>query len=387
MIRRAFRPLVYDLVQRQGLISGALLLLAVVYTLYFAKALLMPVCLAVLAAMVLRPVVRALGRIYIPEIVGAAIVILTLLAVGGWLILALSGPAGEWIERAPLFKIQLEYKLEALRGPLEKVQEVTKNLQEAANLGRDSQPSVTVEGPSLLQRIFVEAQNTLISIMVMLALVFFLLARGGWTLRRVTAAIEDEDQQALWTDILSRIQSHLAKYLLTVGTINTVLGIATAITMYLLSMPNPLLWGVLAGVLNFIPYAGALATLTIIGLVSILTFDQWLTIMLPPLAFMLLTALEGQFFSPFIVGRQLTLDPIAVFMSVLFWGWLWGFPGMLLAVPILAAIKIAFNAIGTDGPISAIIDSEGDEEIREEMEEERLKRELEKDMTEEREAV
>ncbi len=143
----------------------------------------------------------------------------------------------------------------------------------------------------------------------------------------------------------------------------------TALAMNALAMPNPLLWGVLAGVMNFIPYAGALVTLTIISLVSILTFDYWLTIMLPPLTFLFLTVLEGQFVSPFVVGRQLTLDPIAVFLSVLFWGWLWGFAGMLLAVPILAAIKITIGAIESLAPITAMIDSEGDEELEAEDEE------------------
>ena len=363
MIRRELGPLMQELVQRQGLISGAFLLLAIIYTLYFAKALLLPVFLAMLAALVLRPIVRFFRRIGFPDIVGAALVILALLAAIGWLIVAVSGPAGEWIERAPLLKLQLEQKLEALRTPLQKVQEVTENLQDAANLGKESVRTVTLEGPSLLQRIFIEAQNTLISITVIVVLVFFLLARGGWTYRRVAAALDDEQQRALLTDILDRIQKNLARYLLTVGVINVVLGILTALAMKFLGMPNPLLWGVFAGVMNFIPYAGALATLTVISLVSILTFDQWLTILLPPLAFFILTALEGQVISPFVVGRQLTLDPIAVFLSVLFWGWLWGFPGMLLAVPILASIKIAAGAISSLSPLSALIDSEGEEEL------------------------
>ena len=266
----------------------------------------------------------------------------------------------------PLLKVQLQQKLETLRAPLEKVQEVTENIQDAAALGENKRPTVVVEGPSLLQRIFVEAQSTIVSIMVIFVLVFFLLARGGWTYRRVAAAIGDDRRREMWTDTLVNIQQNLAHYLLTVTAINTVLGILTAIAMSALAMPNPLLWGVLAGVMNFIPYAGALVTLTVITLVSILTFDQWLTIMLPPLAFLALTILEGQFVSPFVVGRQLTLDPIAVFLSVLFWGWLWGFAGMLLAVPILASIKITIGAVESLAPITAMIDSEGDEELAEE---------------------
>ena len=365
-MRRELTPMVQDLVQRQGLISGGFLLLAIVYTLYFAKALFMPIFLAGLAALVLRPCVRALRRLFIPETLAAAIVILTILVVFGWLILAISGPASEWIDRGPLLKLQLEQRLETLRAPLEKVQEVTKNIQDAAALGDDGQPTVTVEGPSLLQRIFIEAQSTIVNIMVVFVLVFFLLARGGWTYRRVSAAIDDERWREIWTDALDKIQGNLSQYLLTVGVINATLGLLTAIAMSLLGMPNPMLWGVLAGVMNFIPYAGALVTLTVITLVSILTFDNWLTLILPPLAFLILTIVEGQFVSPFVIGKQLTLDPIAVFLSVLFWGWLWGFAGMLLAVPILAAIKITIGAVESLAPLSAMIDSEGDEELMEE---------------------
>lgn len=117
--------------------------------------------------------------------------------------------------------------------------------------------------------------------------------------------------------------------------------------------------------LNFILYAGALVTLTIINAVSVLTFDHWLTIIAAPLAFTILTFLEGQLISPFVVGRRLTLDPIAVFLSVLFWGWLWGFAGMLLAVPILASLKITIGAIESLAPLSALIDTEGDQNLAE----------------------
>ena len=242
-MKRELTPLMHDLVQRQGVISGGFLLLALVYTLYFAKALLMPVCLAVLAALVLRPCVRLLRRIYVPEIIGAALVMLVILALLGWLILSVSGPATEWIERAPLLNVQLQQKLETLRAPLESIKEVTENLQDAASIGEQTRPTVVVEGPSLLQRIFIEAQTTIVNIMVIFVLVFFLLARGGWTYRRVAAAIGDQRRRDLWTDTLGDIQRNLAHYLLTVTAINTTLGILTAFAMSLLAMPNPLLWG------------------------------------------------------------------------------------------------------------------------------------------------
>jgi predicted PurR-regulated permease PerM len=352
-----------DLAQRQGLLTGGLFVLATVYTLYFAKALLMPIFLAVLVALVLRPVVRLLRRLYLPEALAAGLVILAIIMLLGWVILAIAEPASAWIDRGPLLRYQLEYKFETLLAPFEKVQEATKNIQDAASLGEDAKDTVVVEGPSLLHQLFLEVQSAFVNIMVIFVLVFFLLARGGWTYRRVSAAIEDDETREMWTDVLDDIRTNLAHYLLTISAINAGLGVLTAIAMQILGMPNALLWGVLAAVLNFIPYAGSLVTLAIITAVSVLTFDQWLTIMLPPLAFLFLTFLEGQLISPFVVGRRLTLDPIAVFISVLFWGWLWGFAGMLLAVPILASLKITIGAIESLAPLSAIIDSQGDEDL------------------------
>lgn len=360
-MRREIRPLVKTLLERQGLISIGFLVLAILYTFYFAKALLMPVFLAILFALVLRPCVRFFLRFYIPEILSSAVILLALLLLGGWLVLTLSEPASEWIDRGPLLKAQLEYKLEALLTPLEKVKEVTQNIQDAAEMGDKTENTVVVEGPSLLQRIMIEAQSTLINIVVVLVLMFFLLSRSGWTYRRVVATIKDEDRREVWNQSLNRIQKDLAHYLATIAGINIMLGLVTAGVMLLLEMPNPMLWGVLACVMNFIPYAGALVTLTVIGLVSILTFSDVVSIILPPAAFLLITLIEGQIISPFVVSRRLTLDPIAVFFSVLFWGWLWGFPGMLLAVPILALFKITISTIDSLAPLSAAIDSDSDQ--------------------------
>jgi predicted PurR-regulated permease PerM len=353
--RHAVLESLRQLVRRQGWISGAFLVLAAMYTMYLARALLLPIFLAILFSMLLDPLVRALNRLLVPKALGAALVllaILTLLAAG---VVQLSGPAGAWIERAPVLKAQLETRIHALRVPLAKAKEVTENIEDMAQVGTETKPTVVVEGPSLLQRIFAEAQNAVLNTVVVVVLVFFLLARGDASYARLLATIRDPGRREVWREGLVDIKTNIAAYLLTVAMINTVLGVLTALAMMALGMPNPALWGILAGVMNFIPYAGALVTLGVIGMVSLLTFDQWSAIVLPPLAFLLLTGLEGQLVSPLVVGRRLTLEPVAVFLSILFWGWLWGLPGMLLAVPILASIKIAANAVQPLHPFGVLI--------------------------------
>lgn len=347
-----------QLVRPQGWINGALLALAAIYMMYFARALLLPVFLAVLVSMLLDPIVRALERIMVPKAVGAALVLLSIVTLLGVTIVQVSAPAGTWIERAPVLKAQLETKIRALRVPLAKAQEVTQDIEDMASVGTDTTPTVVVEGPSLLQRIFAEAQNAAVNIVVVVVLVYFLLARGDASYMRLLAAIRDPERREVWRTVLDDIQTNVAAYLLTVALINTALGVLTALAMMALGMPNPVLWGILAGVMNFIPYAGALVTLGVIGMVSLLTFDQWGTIALPPLAFLLLTGLEGQVVTPMVVGKRLTLEPVAVFVSILFWGWLWGLAGMLLAVPILASIKIAVHAVQPLHPFNALIGDE-----------------------------
>ena len=157
---------------------------------------------------------------------------------------------------------------------------------------------------------------------------------------RALDSIKDKSRRRRWRIILGRTQRDIGSYLVTVTAINISLGAVTTVVLTILGVPDALLWGVLAAVLNFMPYVGSLIMIVILAVISMSTFDAWLDIILPPLIFFLLTALEGQFLTPTIVGKRLTLNPIALFISVLFWGWVWGMPGALLAVPILAMLRV-----------------------------------------------
>jgi predicted PurR-regulated permease PerM len=352
-----------ELALRQGWISGGVLTLIALYALWFAKALILPISLALLFSILLRPRVRTLERVMVPEAVGAGIVVVLILTLAGTAMVQVAAPASDWIARAPSLRVELKSKISTLRAPLDQAQEIADTVEEVTSGGEPATPSVVVEGPGLLQQIFAGAQTATVSILVVVVLVYFLLARGSSTAERVLATLRDPERRQMWAGVLDDIQDHMARYLLTLAAINSLLGGLTALAMWALGMPNPLLWGVLAALLNFIPYAGALLTFAVVGMVSIVTFDHWLPIALPPAVFLLLTALEGQIFSPMIVGRQLTLNPIAVFVSILFWGWLWGLAGMLLAVPILAAVKITLTTMQPRHALAALI---GDEPIEQE---------------------
>ncbi|MGP1394749.1 MAG: AI-2E family transporter [Inquilinaceae bacterium] len=317
-----------------------LFVLAVFCVLYFARGLIMPIVLAILLSIVLRPLVRMLEKIRVPSHLGAAIVLIALVAIVVAGAYRLSEPAYDWVQRGPTVMRGLEDKLSGVRESLEEAQEVTQQLEDVAAVGADTDTTVVVAGPSLSRQIFDQAQTAFGGIFLILVLLYFLLAQGSDWLRGMVDSIQDPRRRKETAEAMANVETEISAYLRTVAVINFCLGMVTAAAMFALGMPNPLLWGVMVATLNFIPYLGAIISLGIITLVSIMTFDTPLQILLPPLVFLGLTSLEGHFITPTVVGRRLTLSPILVFFTVLLWGWLWGIPGALLAVPILATFKV-----------------------------------------------
>jgi predicted PurR-regulated permease PerM len=151
------------------------------------------------------------------------------------------------------------------------------------------------------------------------------------------------------------VQRNVSRYLATITVINTVLGILVALTMYLLNMPNPVLWGVMVAVLNFIPYIGVLVSIVVVTFVGLLTFETALEVMLPPLALFGLNVIEGQFLTPILAGRRLALSPVAVFLSLVVMGWIWGVIGVLIAVPLLATVKLVCEEIEPLTPLATFL--------------------------------
>ncbi len=339
---------------------AGLLALGILYTIYFARGLLLPIILALLFASLLQPLVSMLNRIRIPDAIGAIIVLLLLCSALGLLTYHIAGPASAWFQRRPYLAQQLDYKLRTLKQSLEEAKETTKELEKIAKLedgdGDAKEPGkVVVEGPTLADELLTRTQSLATMLAITLVLVYFLLSRGRPTLKRLAGEMEEGGVGKMWAKIMVQVQKDVARYLFTVTLINGSLGVATGLAMWLLGMPSPVLWGVVATLLNFVPYLGGAVTIVIIAAVSLLSFDTWQQIVVPPLLFAGFTALEGQFLTPLIVGRRLSLNPIAVIVSLLFWGWVWGIGGMLIAVPILAAIKIVARNIPSMGTVRAVI--------------------------------
>lgn len=340
-------PDVVKVAGNPDVILKGLFVLALFYTFYFARDVLLPIVLALLLTLILSPAVRALNRRRLPEPVGAAVVVVALVAAFGFAVYSLVDPAMEWIGKVPETMTQIEDKV---RGIKKSVQEVTKAADKVEDIARvegkpPAQTQVVPQKPSLFSRVLIGTQSVLISAAFTIVLLYFLLASGDMFLRKLVRVLPTLADKKRVVEVARAIQTDMARYLFTISCINCGLGIATGTAMYWLGMPNPVLWGVMVAVFNYVPYVGAGTSLTVLTAVAFLTFDEIGQVVLVPAVFFALTVLEGQVLAPILTGKSLTLNPVVIFLSMLFWGWLWGIIGALMAVPILMIFKICCDHI------------------------------------------
>jgi predicted PurR-regulated permease PerM len=326
-----------------GVAIKGLFILALFYTFYFARSFLLPVVLAILLSLILYPAVRLLKRIAIPEPMGAAVVVLTLGGLIGTAIYQLFDPASEWISKMPRITEQMERKLWNVRKSMEEVSKAAQKVEALTNVDGKTPPRTTQvvsSEPSLMSRILSGTQSMLYSASATLILLFFLLASGDLFMRKLVRVLPTLTDKKKAVAVARTIQSAMAQYLFTITCINAGLGVCTALLMHLLGMPNPLLWGVMVALFNFVPYVGAAVSGVVLTVVAFVTFSDVHDILLVPLMYFALETIEGQLITPYLTGRSLTLNPVMIFVSMLLWAWLWGVVGALMAVPILMTLKI-----------------------------------------------
>ncbi|HKH47758.1 MAG TPA: AI-2E family transporter [Thermoanaerobaculia bacterium] len=318
-----------------------LFVLAAFYTLYFARAFFLPIVLALLLSFLLTPVVRMLNKLRIPNGLGAALVIFALLGSLGLGIYELAEPAYEWAEQAPRQLRRLERRLAEFKKPVQTMSKATQQVEKITQVGTGQQPNkVEVQTQSLGERVFSQATDITAGGMVMFILLFFLLASGDLFLRKLIRVLPSLSDKKRAVEIARQIERDISAYLSTITVINVALGLAVWGIMAWIGLPNPLLWGVLAFVTNYIPYLGAIIMIAVLAMVGFLTFDDTVRSLMAPGAFVGLNLLESYLVTPMVLGRRLTVNPVVVFLGLTFWGWLWGITGALIAVPIMVVLKI-----------------------------------------------
>jgi predicted PurR-regulated permease PerM len=336
-----------------GIIAGVLVL----YTLYLSSTVAIPLVLACVFNLVLTPVVLTLARIKIPAPVGAGLVVLVVLLLVALGALTLAQPAGDWLRRLPYVIDQLADRLHFVQVPAKQLKEAEEAL---TNLGAEAPDTATqvVVMPrttTLRELLLNETSRFVIGAGTTLVLLYFMLAMGDTFLRRLVAALPDFRTKKQVVEIAHQLQSDMSHYLLTVSVINVAFGAIVAAAMFASGMPNPLLWGVMAGILNYVPFLGHTVSAIVIAVVALLSFPDLGTALIPPGLFIVIAALEGNVITPMILARRLTLNPVAVVAALLIWGWMWGIVGLLLAVPLLVVVKIACDKIEPLHPVGEFL--------------------------------
>ena len=343
-------------VEVRSLSITGLFVLASFYTLYFAKAFFLPIILAVLFDFLLSPLIRGLKRARIPEPLWAALVISALLGTAGVAVYGLVDPAREWVTKLPGSMREAEGRLRELRNPVEQVSKTAEQVEQATKVNDQAKTQeVVVRGPSLTERLFGTTQTLVVSFVEVIILLYFLLAAGDLFLQKLIKVLPQFRDKKKAVTIARETEASISTYLVTVTLVNLVLGLAVGGVMFLLGMPNPLLWGALAALVEFIPYLGATALVAVLSLAGLVTFDHVGHALLVPASYLAVNTLQSQFISPLVLGRRLTLNPVAIFVSLVFWWWIWGVPGAFIAVPLIATFKIFCDHIEVLAPIGEFL--------------------------------
>jgi predicted PurR-regulated permease PerM len=319
--------------RRIRLLLAFLATVAALAALRAGKPVLVPVALGVFFAMILSGWVERLRRWRLPRTVASGLVMVVLLGLGALVIQSTVEPARDWLERAPSVLRDLERKIRPVQRVAVQIDEVAQRAERVAG-GTEAARPVAAAPPT---RILFQTPAAIVAVVGTFFLTFFLLAWGPVLLGKFGTVEGTRTSRVL--EIARAAQHETAQYLGTVALINIGLGLATAAMTALFGLPTPLLWGVLAATLNFVPYAGSAVTLVVVTVVALLTLDGIGPAVGVAASYLALATLEGQLVQPLLVGRRLSVSPLIIFLALWFWGWLWGIAGMVLATPFLIAAK------------------------------------------------
>jgi len=304
---------------------------------------LIPLILAILISLIFSGVVEGLRRRRVPRAVSALVILL----LGGFALggaaNALWTPAQEWIQSAPRILKVMEHKVRPARAIMQRLNDIAVRASALAGPGsetRTAQASVPATGVTAADLIMETGWVAAGSVTVA-ALTLLLLSGGPPALARMTAALGGNVPAVHVLRTIDAIRLGVGRYYSTMALINLSLGVATTIAMWLLDMPTPMLWGAMAALLNFIPYLGSAVTLVTVTIVALVTFDSTPHVLLVGATYLGLATIEGQLVEPIFFGRRLQLNPVVVFVALWLGGWLWGIAGILLAVPVLVAARVA----------------------------------------------
>ncbi|MDB6036498.1 MAG: conserved rane protein of unknown function [Verrucomicrobiales bacterium] len=324
--------------------------------LFFAKPFLMPVVLAILLNFLLKPVVKFLCKLHVPEAVGGAVVLFVFLAVIWFLLSRLIAPINDWAEKGPEHFRDVQTKIHGILRPAQKLSKAAEQMQEIAKPAQDGETQkVEIKQSTVREMIVSYVKGFVGGAIETLVLLYFLLAAGDLFLQKLVRILPHLREKKKAVEITHEVQENISIFLLTITGINSCLGLVVGFSMWAVGMSSPALWGVMAALLNFIPYFGPLTGVLILGFAGLVSFAGLGQALVPPAIYLACHALESNFVTPMVLGRRLTLNPVVIFMSLIFWTWLWGIPGALMSIPMLMMAKVFCDHFKPLAPIGELL--------------------------------
>jgi predicted PurR-regulated permease PerM len=330
------------------LIAGIGMIVALPFALREGAEFFMPVTAALVIAIAMVPLLEWFERRGVPSRLSAALCVVVFVSLALFAIGSIVIPATDWVAQVPS-------KIPKIRSALEPIFDLYKHLNLFIDrivaqiaVAQEHTRAVRIEAPnSMFGLLTSSAPHLVIQLFFSLLVIFFFLA--GWTaMRKRTIVSRGSFEGALTTArVIQQVVDATSTYLGTITLINIGLGALTALALWWLGMPSPVMWGGIVAVANYIPYLGPIVCALLLFLGGLMTYPDIWGALLPPAAFISFHLIEANLFTPMVVGHRLTIGPLSILISLSFWAWVWGTTGALLAVPLLIIMKTIFSAAGT----------------------------------------
>ena len=332
----------------RGVFQGGLFMLALLAALYAAREIVLPIVLAIVLNLLLQPALRLLERLHVPRMLGALLLIALLFGTIVAFVTGMSGPASSWAAKLPEGVPRLQEHLSFLRAPIEAVRQFWQQAQ--GYVSGDTQPAASTSqapafGAGLLLAIFSNTSAFAAGFLETVLVLFFLLLSGDTFLRRLVEVLPNFSDKRQAVEISQHIEHDISAYLITITIMNAAVGLTTALAMWLCGLGDPILWGVVAFLLNYVPILGPMIGVAMFALAGLLTAKTLWLALLPAGLYFVIHLAEGEVITPTLLARRFTLNRVLVILALIFWYWMWGVPGAILAVPMLAITKIICDRI------------------------------------------
>ena len=341
----------------RGVFQGGLFILALLAALYAGREIVLPIVLAIILNLLLQPALRMLERIHVPRMLGALLLIALLFGTIVAFVTGMSGPAGSWAaklpEGVPRLQEHLSFlRIEAVRQFLQQAQGYVSG-ESQSTAGASQAPPI---GAGLLLTLFSSTRALAAGFLETVLVLFFLLLSGDTLLRRLVEVLPRFSDKRQAIEISQHIEHDISAYLITITIMNAAVGLATGLAMWLCGLGDPVLWGAVAFLLNYVPILGPMIGVVMFTLAGLLTAKTLWPALLPAGLYLVIHLAEGETITPMLLARRFTLNPLLVILALIFWYWMWGVPGAILAVPMLAITKIVCDRIRMFAPFGHFLE-------------------------------